>query len=271
MHGVILCGLVVIVFFVLPVRTYASEIVINEIFANPEDEKEEFIELYNKSESEVDLSGWKISDLAKDYIIIDLKISGNGFLVLEKGLTGIALNNSDEDVSLTDQSDNIVDSYSYKDTIENKSWSRVPDGEGEFFDNTDMSKGASNFSAPTLTPTASPTPTKTPKPTKAPTATRSPTGTRDVKVPTERPYDKEDGVLLQDTKETHIDIISTPRNQVVAGVHDEEEKERVDTEKVNKSTPTYLYSITTGVGMLMLACAIILYRRFKAKNDEEDF
>lgn len=271
MHGVVLCVFIIFYLLFFPNSSYASEVVLNEIFANPEDEKDEFIELYNNSENEVDLSGWKVADLVKDYTIVDIKIPGKGFLVLDKSLSGITLNNSDEKVSLLDSNNNTVDEYSYKVTIENKSWSRVPDGSGDFFSNTDTSKGEANYSAPTPTFTTTPTPTKTPKPTKGPTGTKAPTSTSVAKTTDEPIYEKSNEVLPQDNQKKAADIISTPHSQMVAGVSNQKDEDMTVDENENKSSPTYLYSITTGVGMLTLACAILLYRRFKAKNEEDDF
>jgi len=64
--------------------------------------------------------------------------------------------------------------------------------------------------------------------------------------------------------------VSTPQNSNVAGVSDTA-KENIETNNSNKEeAPSYLYSVTTGIGMLVLACGILLYRKFKARNEEDD-
>lgn len=270
-----ICSIIFVVaslFF--PINVFAQEVVINEIFANPEDEKDEFVELYNNSDSEVDLSNWKISDLFKSYSIADLKISGKGYLVLEKSLTKIALNNSNEKVSLIDPSDNVVDSFSYEKTIEGKSWSRAPDGTGSFSNNTEVTKGYQNVSAPTSTPTRAPTPTKARTPTKTPKPTRAPTPIKASVI------SKTNGVFVSDNnlsnesidKKESLNILSTPTSLAkVAGATDSKEIESNLDDEDNKSNPAYLYSLVTGLGMIILACVILLYRKFKVKNEEEDF
>lgn len=127
---------------------FAADVVINEAFANPENEDNEFIELYNTSDSEIDLSSWKITDKVKSYPITDQKIAGKGFLVLKKSTTTLQLNNTDEEIKLKNSSDQDIDTFSYSDTISNKSWSRVPDGTGSFVNNTNVTEGTANSAPP---------------------------------------------------------------------------------------------------------------------------
>lgn len=164
--------------FVFPTKTFAADVVINEIFANPADEANEFIELYNNTDGEIDLANWKISDKVKTYTITNLKIGGKSFLVLKKSITDLQLNNSDEEIKLKNASDSDVDSFSFSTTIADKSWSRYPDGSGSFVNDTNSTEGSANSAPPpTSTPavTSTPVPTNTPTPTKAPTA--APTAT----------------------------------------------------------------------------------------------
>lgn len=259
---------IIILALVIPIRIYAQVILINEIFANPENEDEEFIELYNNSDLEVDLSNWKISDLVKTHVLSD-SILPKSYLVLDKTMTGIALNNSSETVTLFDQTDNTIDSFSYDITIEGKSWSRVPDVTGNFENNTDISKGYLNAIPPTPTHTITPTPTNTPKPTKSPTSTDAPTAT---KVLAATSISKKSTNELKPT--TKISTTNYPTQNIkteTKGVSTAASQDTSDKMEIDNGSQNYLYSLSTGFGMLILACGILLYRKFKNRNDEDEF
>jgi len=280
MHRVYLWWGIILFILIHPVKASAS-VVLNEIFSNPENENDEFIELYNNSDTEIDLSNWKVSDLVKSFTISDLKISAKSFLVLDKTLTGLALNNSDEQVLLIDSANTEVDKFSYETTVEGKSWSRNPDGDGGFVNNTDITKGTQNVSAPTPTPTSSPTPTNTPKPTKEPTPTKVPTVTKSPTV-TKIPEitTKENLNLVSPTAKSkkennklkkNLASNYKPTGSSVAGVSTGKNTNEIAKSDAKEGSPAYLYSVTTGLGMLILGFGIIAYKRFKNKNEEDDF
>ncbi|MFH1427700.1 MAG: lamin tail domain-containing protein [Patescibacteria group bacterium] len=91
---------------------YSNEIIITEIFPNPEgsDTDEEFIELFNKGEREVDLTGWKLGDESKSKYTIknnensesnnNLIIKAKDYFVIYRSETKIALNNTSDSVKL---------------------------------------------------------------------------------------------------------------------------------------------------------------------------
>jgi hypothetical protein len=111
-----------------------SDIVINEIHYNPctdqgNDAEWEFLELYNQSGINYDISDWMIIGLEftfppgsmiapGEYIIVALdatSYSGNGYQVFETTNPGSALNNSGETIILEDDLGNIVDVVAYDD------------------------------------------------------------------------------------------------------------------------------------------------------------
>jgi hypothetical protein len=177
--------LIVLLFlFIFPAKAYAADVNLNEIYANPPNESDEFIELYNNTSGDIQIGGWKVSDKVKTYTIPDnTSITANGFYTLKKGTSGLELNNNDEEVFLKKETGDSVDNFSYSDTSQGKSWSRVPNGTGSFTNNVDVTEGASNASAPTATtaptssPSNTPTPTKTPTPAPTATPTKAPTAT----------------------------------------------------------------------------------------------
>jgi len=65
-------------FFLLPPPAHA-QVAINEILANPVNEDDEFIELYNTGDQAVDITGYKVSDLVKTYTLPEATISAKSF------------------------------------------------------------------------------------------------------------------------------------------------------------------------------------------------
>ena len=108
-----------------------AEIVINELHIDEADKtlSGEFIELYNTSSTNVDLSGWEFSDGVKYTFPANTIISGNGYLVIAEDPATIAtefgysqalgpwegqLRNRGETVTLEDQFGSTVDEVSYQ-------------------------------------------------------------------------------------------------------------------------------------------------------------
>lgn len=86
-------------------KTYPEGIYINEIFPHPESSlSDEFIEIFNSNNFEVDLSFWKIKDgmgTTREYVFPqNTKISPLKFLVLRREETGIILNDDGDFVIL---------------------------------------------------------------------------------------------------------------------------------------------------------------------------
>jgi len=100
----------------------SSSLIINELFPYPGDD-DEFIEIKNNSSSTVDLSGWKLADLVKQFSLSGT-IAGGKLKVFEKSLTGIALNNSTKEVvSLINPSGAVAGRVSYSKAIKDQSYS----------------------------------------------------------------------------------------------------------------------------------------------------
>jgi len=112
-------------------KNYPSGIFINEILPSPQgtDENNEWIELYNSNNFEVDLSGWKINDTTgtiTNYIFPkDTKIYANGFLVFKRPDTKIILNNDEDGLILTMPNGQIADSAIYTKAPQNQSYNKT--------------------------------------------------------------------------------------------------------------------------------------------------
>ncbi len=121
------------------------DIVINELFYHPEDEEydgnlqKEYVELYNRGNQPVDLSGWFFSDGIDFRFPQGTTIGGNNYLLVCKntdqypeipnkiGNYMLQLSNGGEDVALTNPRGIVIDYVEYND---NPPWPVKPDGEG---------------------------------------------------------------------------------------------------------------------------------------------
>ena len=98
---------------IVPLNTAIS---INEFLPNPLPPDEEFIELYNRSDESVDISGWTLHDASKNdkYTFPQGSMfPKKDFLVIRKSLFRFALNNSNETLVLRDTQERIVDTVNY--------------------------------------------------------------------------------------------------------------------------------------------------------------
>jgi predicted ribosomally synthesized peptide with SipW-like signal peptide len=130
-----------------------GEIVINEILPNPtgadnqDKDHSEFVELYNRGGSSIDLNGWRI--YAGDSYFIEINnitTDGKG-TVIDKGKFLVVwfykkwneskMNNSGESISLytaIKSTGKLIDKYTYPSSADNKSSARFPDGTNNWVD-----------------------------------------------------------------------------------------------------------------------------------------
>lgn len=128
-----------------------SKVVINEIMpsnlstvADPAGEYDDWIELFNKTSEEQDISGWFLSDSKSNYTKFmfpaHTKISGYGYLIIwadqdttQSGLhAGFKLSAEGEKVVLSYPDGNKADLAEYPASSLELSYSRNPDGSGTF-------------------------------------------------------------------------------------------------------------------------------------------
>jgi len=147
-----------------PAPNSYSKIFISEFMADPESGNE-WVELFNDNDSEVNLNGWYLDDISgggKSPRGISGTISANSYK--QFFLDDFFFNNSGDDVRLLDGSQTEKDKKSYSSSTKGKSWSK--DSSGNWCQ-LDPTPNQSNNNCPaTNTPTLSPTltPTKTPTP-----------------------------------------------------------------------------------------------------------
>ncbi|MEP0824263.1 MAG: lamin tail domain-containing protein [Nitrososphaera sp.] len=114
-----------------------SGIVINEVELNPpgDDSGNEWIEIYNLSDDDADISGFQITTSFKTVTIQlphDTVVEANGTYVIE--LEGQVLSNTAESINLVDPSGKTVDSTPYLVDLsdDDSTWQRIPDGSNKW-------------------------------------------------------------------------------------------------------------------------------------------
>ncbi len=114
------------------VTTDFSAIKLNEIMPNPEgdDADGEWIELYNGGDKEIDLAGGSLSDASGKIYAIPKNtiIAAKSYKVFYRKQTGIVLNNDQDAIDLKDSSGKKIDSVSYADGAEGKSYALGKNG-----------------------------------------------------------------------------------------------------------------------------------------------
>lgn len=103
-----------------------AQIIITELMPNPE-LGNEWIEITNIGENELDITGWYLSDLlsspSKLYAFETLLLAAGQSLVVD--LPTNKLNNSGDGVELYDQNGTLIDSTSYENSPINLTWSLI--------------------------------------------------------------------------------------------------------------------------------------------------
>ncbi len=135
-----------------------QDLLISEILPNPKGaDDHEWIELHNNGDETIDLAGFKLQDnSARIFSIADdlnLSIQAKKYLVLDKSVTGISLNNTGGDsVKLYDPQENLLQKIEYKDTaLEDKSYARK---NNEFVWTSVLTPNSANIFVDNLAPSA---------------------------------------------------------------------------------------------------------------------
>lgn len=268
-----LCTLLLSVFY--PALTFAHP-QINE-FSSPT--SDDWIEIYNPTESEVDLSLYRIRDNTQsNKLDLSGTLPAKGFVVVT---WGSFLNNGGDTIRLlllSDETD-IIDTIMYGTGQEaplpsgTETAGRKEEAVDEWVIFSEHSKGASNnpaqvFSTPTPTPSPTPTPTRTPTPTNTPTPTRTPTPTKALSLAV---LDEEDVISpsIVTSKKKEVEFKPSDYPEAVLSTQSAEQKDEKkplikntlikdakDTFQENKIT-----SISVIIGaILLICCGILIFR-----------
>lgn len=130
-----------------PAIIYPDGVFINEVMPSPAgpDETDEWIELYNSNNVDVDLQGWKIQDTqgtTTDYAFPkDAKIAALGYLILKRPSTKILLNNEGDGLNLISPDGKAADSVLFEKAPKNQSYAKTASG---WAWNSNLTPGAVN-------------------------------------------------------------------------------------------------------------------------------
>ncbi|MFH1656739.1 MAG: lamin tail domain-containing protein [Candidatus Nealsonbacteria bacterium] len=110
---------------------YPINIVLNELLPSPEgsDAENEWIEIFNQNDFEIDISNWKIQDVegkTTTYIFPEKTIiPSKEYLVVYRPETKITLNNDKDGLNLIQPNNEIIDSIKYEKAKNNQSYVRI--------------------------------------------------------------------------------------------------------------------------------------------------
>ena len=113
---------------------YPSNIVFSEILPSPDgpDSENEFIEIFNKNDFDVDLNGWKIKDsigsITTYTFPINTTIKSKSYLVILRPETKIILNNDADTLHLIQPNNAIIDTVSYEKALRVQSYNLTSSG-----------------------------------------------------------------------------------------------------------------------------------------------
>lgn len=272
-----------ILFLLSPKLVLASDfdVVLNEFQVEPSGSLQ-WVEIYNKGDSSVDLSGWIIGDSADHNVSLLGIIGSHECTSFTSG--SFHFNTASNDGVRLKKGDVLIDSYDYdKSPGSGVSFGRSPDGQGGWItfsaptkDSLNSGGGVCMAPTPTVTSTPTPTPsptevvtpTRTPTPTKVPTPTKTPTPT---KSPSPTPTQASKEVLsIKNDKTSPIDEDEYPTS-ILQPTKQEQKiapksvKTEVLAAKENKATSFSVISVILCVGglILIITCGILGYRNYK--------
>ncbi len=144
---------------VIPPYLPNSNIVMNEIYARGTTADPDWIEIYNKSNAAIDISGYKIYDSGGDAGTKPKKefptgsiVSANGFLVIvvdDTAASGFGLSASGEKVWMENASSQLIDTITYAAHTAVQSYGRIPNG-GNWQLLDSITRNASNVAGGTV-------------------------------------------------------------------------------------------------------------------------
>jgi len=287
----------------------AGDVVINEVYydvnsSHGSETSNEWIELYNKSTSTVDISGWTITDnlstktiaggteaiLANGVLLISPDSStwsywsiGGSVIKLVMQL-GNGLSNLGDKLILKDDLGNEIDKMNYGTNVEiwnpaatavaeGHSLERNPGGKdtdsaSDFIDQESPSPGVIIAEAATPTPvptsTPTPTPTVTPTPTNTPTSTVAPTATK-TPTPTLKPSASPTPKEILPT-----DVLgeSTESGKIISPTDAQSSDNNILSSDETKNTSNnWFQKILIFVGIVFIvACVILTFREVRKRK-----
>ncbi len=263
--------------FILSSKIASAAVVINEIMPHPSND-DDWVELYNTSDEEFDISGWQLSDSSGIYLTIPEKTimasSSASFIIFSKYRR---LNNSGDEIKLADRAGNVIDRKSYNnDPGVDISLGRYPDGADNWGILSLASPNKSNLAmvpidsptlafTPTIYSTNKPTVKSTVKPTVKPTSiliVTSSTKEKDTKIETVFPTEVANisKIITITPKLTITDVpISDYATDVLGeSLSNMVDGQATDIEKIKKDKNLPLVAIFILGGIILITSAVVV-------------
>ncbi|MBN2015547.1 lamin tail domain-containing protein [Candidatus Dojkabacteria bacterium] len=113
-----------------PEEVYIHSVILSEVYSSPQSDTSdnEWLELYNCGDQNVNLIDWIISDNSGKQTLEGVFVNGGSYLVLESENLSLSLNNSGETLTLYDPNEEEVDIFIYSETTKGLSNMREWDG-----------------------------------------------------------------------------------------------------------------------------------------------
>ena len=113
--------------------SYAHVVWISEVFASPPPGEEEWIELWNLSDEDVDITGWMLDDErdagSRPWEIEGVQIAARQSVIITNDQSRIAFNNSGDDVWLISPDGKILEGVVYPKLSRGESYARISEDE----------------------------------------------------------------------------------------------------------------------------------------------
>ncbi len=120
-----------------------QEIIISEILPDPQgSDQQEWIELYNPHNQDLNLNNWTISDSSTNFKLKDT-LAAKDYLIIKREDSKIALNNSNEEIRLFDCQQNLIWKLAYDKSFTEQSYA-YDENQRKYFWTTTTSPGEKN-------------------------------------------------------------------------------------------------------------------------------
>ncbi len=134
-----------------PTEINPGDVVINEFVSDPA-EGEEWIEIFNNKDSDIDLTGWKVEDGVGTIVTLGTTITADGFQTID--FTSSKLNNSGDIIILKKSDGTIIDQVAYGnwndgDVADNAPKASDPNSVARKIDGGDTNNDLADFSVTT--------------------------------------------------------------------------------------------------------------------------
>lgn len=109
-------------------NTPSSPIEISEVFPNPTgpDAKNEWIELYNKTDNPISLDGWTMTNTAgKQFTIHAITIAPHGYVTVASAESKITIKNDHDEITIIDDDDTVRNRITIDEAPENASFAKI--------------------------------------------------------------------------------------------------------------------------------------------------